>query len=702
MVSMVVQPVSARELIAQFSGNELIIGITVAAWLLLVGAGSLAGARIKTERPERALAVAFIAEGLFVLPSVFMMRSARQILSIQAGETVSLPFALIFTTISLVPVCLPIGLQFPFAASLLKGTSSLFKGTSSPFKGSSSLSCDSPGHGTQRAYLIEAFGAFAGGAVFAFLLAGRVPALETSLAVGVLCLMASAVILKSPKLAVLVLVPIAFYASLKGFQPRQDIFRAESKYGEVKVTGIREQKNVYSSGHFLFSYPDTASEESGAHMAMSSHPSPARVLVVGGSPAALREYLKYPIEKLDFVEADRMLIDASLSLFGPEDIAMTRDKRLEIHAEDGRRFVKKTKDTYDLAIISAGGAETAASNRFYTEEFFRELKAVLADGGVVTLSVPTSFGYVAKGLRMSNGAIYGSLRAVFGHTATATEEYGLLIASDSPTERDPEALIKRFEARGVKTKHFHKHIFEDAFSHLQAGTYEEILKKAGGANKDMRPAAYLYNLLLWAGAHGGRPLEAVLSTGFLKASGVAVLVLSALACLRSKRNTLYFSALSTGFSSMSLSMAVMLGFQAKAGYVYEMFGLLCAIFMAGAALGSFAYRATEKPVKGLLSAEALFCLYAVTLALTIGDGTELFYYASGLGAGLITGIGFSALARSAESAMGGTIYGLDLAGAFAGSLIASIIVIPIFGIEAAVFTAALAKAVSLALVALIL
>ena len=50
------------------------------------------------------------------------------------------------------------------------------------------------------------------------------------------------------------------------------------------------------------------------HFPMSIQPSAKEVLIVGGSPAVIREFLKYPIEQIDFVEIDPVMIKVSKEL----------------------------------------------------------------------------------------------------------------------------------------------------------------------------------------------------------------------------------------------------------------------------------------------------------------------------------------------------------------------------------------------------
>ena len=58
------------------------------------------------------------------------------------------------------------------------------------------------------------------------------------------------------------------------------------------------------------------------------------------------------------------------------------DPRVEAVVADGRAFVKRTRERYDVVIVALGPPTTAQANRLYTVEWFREVNRVLEPGGV--------------------------------------------------------------------------------------------------------------------------------------------------------------------------------------------------------------------------------------------------------------------------------------------------------------------------------
>ena len=104
----------------------------------------------------------------------------------------------------------------------------------------------------------------------------------------------------------------------------------------------------------MFTYPDLQTEELKAHLPMALHPKASRILIIGGSPGVLKEFLKYPVERIDFVELDPAIIEVFQRLMTAEqDRTAMRDQKVRVLTEDGRKFIKQIKNpSYDLVILN--------------------------------------------------------------------------------------------------------------------------------------------------------------------------------------------------------------------------------------------------------------------------------------------------------------------------------------------------------------
>lgn len=685
--SMLLQITVLRLLLSTFSGNELDIGITLSFWLIYVGLGSFTGRKIKL---KNAFAFSFIVVALLAQPTVVAIRLIRPVLSLNHGEVLSFAYTIFSTAVSLFPVCFVIGMQFPLAVSYSARNDSIPRGSIA----------------AGRVYGLEAIGAFIGGVLFTFIISSRISAIELCLLLSILnILMAIYVSRKIIILLVLILL-LSFYAVFyrieaslpwRGIGPSQTV---ESKYGEIAVIKVGEQSSIYGNGQLFFSYPDLPSEELRTHLPMALQPIPSRILVIGGSPGTLREFLKYHAEGIDFIELDPKIIKVSSGLLSTEDRDIVKDRRVRIIIEDGRRFIKRLKrPAYDLIILNLPPPATGSINRFYTTDFFKEAKSILKHDGILTITIPQSTGYIGRSMQTSNGSIYNSLKSVFKHVEVTAQEYGGLFASEDSINTNPEILEERFVQRGIITRHFNQYIFRDAFSPFGVDYVRKRLDDIKLINTDLQPSAYLFNLILWSEIYGGEILKYLLKIRGWHIVSILIiaLIIISFSIFRRKRRIIYYSIFTTGFSGMSFVLVILLVYQSIYGYIYEMIGILSATFMVGLWAGAYLTRQTKRALRILFYLELMTITLAVSSPLFFR--AELFFYLLILLSGIISGGQFSTANLSiGEPEEAGRLYGLDLTGSFLGAFIPSIVFIPLFGVWYALLLIAGIKAVSAAMI----
>jgi spermidine synthase len=663
ITSILIQISVLRLLLSTFSGNELDIGITLSFWLTWVGLGSYTGGKIKY---RHAFAFSFIIAALLIQPTVFAIKAIRPILSLEPGEAISFISTIFSTALILFPLCFVLGIQFPLAVSYMGGK-------------------DAAG----RVYGLEALGAFAGGVFFTFVISGRISAIELCSSLALISIIMAAYISKKKIFALLIIIPLSLYFSFhkimpslpwQGMKPSQIV---ESKYGEISVIKIGEQSSIYGNGQLFFTYPDQPSEELRTHLPMALHPLPLKILVIGGSPGTLKEFLRYPIQGIDFVELDPKIVDVSLKLLvSQEDKDAVEDPRVRIIIQDGRRFIKRVKSAiYDLVVLNLPSPSTAGINRYYTSDFFREVKGALNKGGILAITLPQSTGYIGRSMQTANGAVYNSLQSVFSNVEVTAQEYGGFFASDTLMDSEPKTLEDRFVQREIHTSHFNQYVFRDAFSSLNVDYVRKRLGDIKFINTDLKPSAYLYNLMLWSEIYGGGILGYLLrlKTLHIISVSIALLICISLLIFGQKRRVVYFSMFTTGFSGMAFMLAILFAYQASYGYVYEMIGILTATFMVGLFTGAYLSRHTRKALRNLLYLELMTIVLVFTAPIFFK--AEMLFYVLNFLLGVITGRQFStANVCLDEPDAAGKLYGIDLVGSFLGAFIPSIVLIPLFGI----------------------
>lgn len=119
------------------------------------------------------------------------------------------------------------------------------------------------------------------------------------------------------------------------------------------------------------------------HVPMAVHPNVKKVLVIGaGDGGVIRELVRYPeIEKIDMVEIDPLVVEVCRKYL-PQTSCRLDDPRLNIHYEDGLRFVRFKEDEYDLIIVDSTDPFGPGEGLF-TKEFYGNCYKALREDGIL-------------------------------------------------------------------------------------------------------------------------------------------------------------------------------------------------------------------------------------------------------------------------------------------------------------------------------
>ncbi|MFN3739425.1 MAG: hypothetical protein ACK4TF_01975 [Thermodesulfovibrionales bacterium] len=667
MSGILMQTLLMRKLLSVLSGNELHLGITLSIWLLSSGAGALIGRRLKRE----ILPLLLFITGMISPLSFVIIDLIRPLSHLIPGEALSLGGTIFWTFVIVCPVSLLYGFLF---------SSSLIRWNRGPV-----------------VFAVEAFGAFAGGLLFVYIFSGRINSLWISLFAGVMSFFAGFWLSKKKgALILLFFYPLIYIAFIKiqALQWRpfnlQEI--SESRYQEIVILSDNSHKIIYTGGRFFYSYPDYLRDETDVHTAMTLHQAPRRILLIGGMPSVLREFFKYPVQVIDLIEMDQLIIKTLEPLLSKDDRPYLEDSRLRIIIEDPRFIIRKLSERYDLIVLNTPEPVTALSSRFYTIEFFREIKRVLKDDGILFMRLSSAYGYISRPLQRLNGTIYNSLKKVFPYCYVSSEEYGIMIASQSQLDLNPPSLVKRFIERKISFNYFEPGLFYDIFSPLKTEMVKKRFSEISEINSDTAPVAYLYNLFFWSYSEKGI-LKNILS---IKDKGVIVILIFIFgASLFLLKRPVHYTIFTTGYTTIAFSVILILLYQTSYGYIYERIGLLSSFFMLGLAAGSWIF-SQKKSLNDLRFSELLFvCLILLSIYLM---RYELSFYLASLLSGFLGGLQFSISSnilkeRKYPSAL---LYAIDLGGSFIGAFLTTIYLVPLMGTENSLFILSIIKISSLA------
>jgi len=121
------------------------------------------------------------------------------------------------------------------------------------------------------------------------------------------------------------------------------------------------------------------------HPALSSIDEKSNVLIIGGGDGGtVRECVKYSqISKIDLVEIDEEVIKISKKCLKEIGGEAWNDKRLEIHVDDGVKWVKKTRDNFYDVIFIDSSDPSEFSNLLFSDSFYKECKRILTPKGIL-------------------------------------------------------------------------------------------------------------------------------------------------------------------------------------------------------------------------------------------------------------------------------------------------------------------------------
>jgi spermidine synthase len=669
--AVIAQIVLMRELLVVFSGNEVSLGFALAGWLLWTAFGSSVLGRIAGP-PARQVALLEVALAVTLPLTVLAVRASRGWWHVLPGELLG-PGAMLATALgALSVVCALAGWLFAASSRLCGGTTAAATG---------------------RVYLLEAVGSAVGGILASLLLIRYLGSVEIVLLVSVLNLAGAALLVRGAGAATAVsmlLLAVPYGARLDdlslvrmwpGFRLAGT---ARSVYGDLAVVEAGGARSVYENGVVLFHGEDAAAAEENVHYALLEHPSPRSLLLIGGGMSgSLREALKHAsLARVEYAEMDPAVLGLAPKFFtGPP-------ARVRTHTVDGRLLLKTTPERFDVIIVNLPDPQTAQWNRFYTAEFFREAAAKLTGAGLVSFHLTASENYISPELAALLRCVYKTLGAVFADVAAMPGDQVHFFAANRQglLTRDPRVLAERLRARGLGTEYVREHFLKYRMSADRMAELDRQItpRPDTKVNRDFEPVAYYYGAAWWGERFRGGYGAAVAA---MLAAGVLLLFALLTRAARGKRRIAGAATAATGFTMLGVEMMLLLGFQALYGSVYQQLAVVVALFMAGAALGSWA-AARERgstPMRRLMLLQLGTAVAAPLVCGIMPVLPAVGFPALALLVGALGGYQFVIatkvfFADEQEDRRGaGLLYGLDLAGACLGALLFGAYLIPLAG-----------------------
>ena len=200
-----------------------------------------------------------------------------------------------------------------------------------------------------------------------------------------------------------------------------------------------------------------------SHVALSTHPDPKNVLVVGGGDGgAIREILKHAsVQRAVLAEIDDRVIAASRD-FLPEIASGLDDPRVEIAVTDGIAYVKDHPGEFDVILIDSTEPVGPAVGLF-AKEFYQDVnKALTPDGIMVAQSESPFFNQdLISGIQKNLGEVFPLVRLYLASIPTYPSglwSFSLASKTHDPLGVPVESLPK------LNTKYYNADLHKACFA----------------------------------------------------------------------------------------------------------------------------------------------------------------------------------------------------------------------------------------------
>lgn len=178
--------------------------------------------------------------------------------------------------------------------------------------------------------------------------------------------------------------------SEEGLYADDVVYATSTPYQRIVVTKGKSGFQLFLNGNLQFASADEYRyHEALVHPAMLVHPSPRRILVLGGGDGlALREILKWSgVEAVTLVDLDPGMTELSTRFPPLADLNVRSfaDPRLTVVNRDAMIWLQETQERFDVVIVDFPDPNSFALGKLYTTRFYGLLRARLAQGATVAV-----------------------------------------------------------------------------------------------------------------------------------------------------------------------------------------------------------------------------------------------------------------------------------------------------------------------------
>ena len=712
-----------REFITTFEGNDISVGIFFASWFLWVGLGAILVYRAQAIAEKLLGNIEFLL--LLFLPAfileLILIIQARQIAGVESYVLLPIRTILLLSIVVNAPVSLITGMFFPVACRWVR---------------------EDGGLAVSRVYIIEAAGSFLGGLGVTILLGlGASLARVFFILAFVLSLSAFLVLFARArqnsrfkiKAQLVFLLSLCALLCLAGGVDKRlmryvrvvkwtKLLPADALVGSFQTVQAEYLYGIYQGqwiavreGSAVEALPDESTTGRIAAIALCQRPDGERILVIGSGLGLCRQFLRLPqIEAVTWAHCDNEYVQ-KVGGFIPEKFKIS-DRRFHRLAGDVRQLLAEKRQLFDIVILNLPEATSSVLNRYYTRQFYHQVKESLRADGILAVRITGGENIMGTELVNLGASTKLTLQSVFSRLVLTPGEDTWFIASDSQNlTGDPAACLDRFATIKGASDIFPPQALLSVYLPDRAAAALENYSAADLPeqlliNRDSRPLTHLYSLL-FAAKQSEAPVAKLVKHLVLAgppAFLVPILVFIALRLIYILKTTRQgresgfdstFLVFSAGWIGIGVVIVLMYLYQTHFGSLYLHIGVISSLFMVGLTGGASVVRRLLVSKRSHLRPEILLLvviLVHTVILSAIGfwpaeQWTHPSFAIAFALCGMCAGCYFPLAARQLADCdfetgqAGSKLETADHLGASAGGLLTGLAVVPVLGTSRALF-----------------
>lgn len=247
------------------------------------------------------------------------------------------------------------------------------------------------------------------------------------------------------------------------------LYSQKSDYQQIDILDTPEFGKVLAlDGNVMLTERDEfIYDEMITHVPMSVHPNIQDVLVIGaGDGGVVKELARYEnIKRIDLVEMDPQVIEACRAYL-PENASRLDDRRVHIYYDNALRFIRRSKEEYDLIIVDSNDP-FGPSEGYFTREFYGICYNALREDGIMVNQQGSPFyKHDAEAMQRSHKRIVNTFpisRVYQAHIPTYAAGYWLFGFASKKYHPVDDFDAKRWLSLNLKTRYYTTKLHVGAF-----------------------------------------------------------------------------------------------------------------------------------------------------------------------------------------------------------------------------------------------